>query len=235
MIHGNAVSEDAEGARSRRLTGLFGLGWFVLFVVGGLIVQGQPPTHEMSVGAVREYVENRGERYLVGDYLLQLAFPVFLLCFITGLRAHIGRYEDRAQLGSRILLSGGVLMVTMHSVATVFVDALAFMGEETDISDSVVRAMLHMNAVTLAELGVPMALVAFAASLAVWRTGALWRGQAAIGAVTSVLALLGAAFPLGGGSSALSGVLLVGHIAFAVLVVSVSVNLLFGKRFATGD
>jgi hypothetical protein len=38
-----------------RLAGLFGLGWFVLFAVGAIVLQGEPPAYDASVADVRQF------------------------------------------------------------------------------------------------------------------------------------------------------------------------------------
>jgi hypothetical protein len=70
-----------------RVTGAFGLGWFVLFAVGGIILQGEPPPFDQPVAEAREFFAAGGGRYLVGDYIAGLAFVLCFLPFVVGCAA----------------------------------------------------------------------------------------------------------------------------------------------------
>jgi hypothetical protein len=210
-----------------RVTGAFGLGWFVLFVVGAIVLQGEPPPFDQPVAEAREFFAARGGRYLVGDYLAGLAFIFGFLPFVVGLRSLLGRAEGGLQIGSRLLLVAVVATVVVGDAATVFTDAMALAGGGAELDDSTIHALLVANAVAIAAIGLPMALLAFAAAAVVWMTGALPRWLAVVGAIAGVLHVAGAAFPIEGEPDGVLFTLrFLGLIAFALFVLLTSISML---------
>ena len=156
-----------------RVTGAFGLGWFILFVVAAIILQGEPPPFDQPAAEARGFFAARGGRYLVGDYLAGLAFIFGFLPFVVGLRSLLGRAEGGLQVGSRLLLIAGVTTVVVGDAATVFTDAMALAGGGGELNDATIHALLDANAVAIAAIGLPMALFAFAAAALVWTQGSV--------------------------------------------------------------
>jgi Domain of unknown function (DUF4386) len=218
-----------------RVTGAFGLGWFVLFVVGGIVLQGEPPPFDQPVAEAREFFADGGERYLVGDYIAGLGFILCFLPFVVGLRGLLGRAEGGLQIGSRLLLVAGVTTVVIGDGATVFTDTMALSSGAAELDDSTIRALLDANAVAIAAIGLPMALFAFAASAVVWATGVLPRWLAGIGLIAGVLHVAGAAFVIEGEPDGVLFTLrFMGLIAFGLFVLLTSINMLAtGKPQAT--
>jgi hypothetical protein len=207
-----------------RVSGAFGLGWFVLFAVGAIVLQGEPPPFNQPAAEARGFFAARGGRYLVGDYLAGLAFIFGFLPFVVGLRSLLGRAEGGLQVGSRLLLIAGVTTVVVGDAATVFTDAMALAGGGGELNDA---TMLDANAVAIAAIGLPMALFAFAASAVVWATGALPRWLAVIGSIVGVLHVAGAAFPIEGEPDGVLFTLrFLGLIAFALFVLLTSISML---------
>ena len=122
-----------------RISGAFGLEWFVLFAVGAIILQGEPPPFNQPAAEAREFFAARGGRYLVGDYLAGLAFIFGLLPFVVGLRSLLGRAEGGLQVGSRLLLVAGVTTVVVGDAATVFTDAMALAGGGAELNDATIH------------------------------------------------------------------------------------------------
>jgi hypothetical protein len=210
-----------------RVTGAFGLGWFVLFAVGAIVLQGEPPPFNQPAAEARGFFAARGGRYLVGDYLAGLAFIFGFLPFVVGLRSLLGRAEGGLQVGSRLLLIAGVTTVVVGDAATVFTDAMALAGGGGELNDATIHALLDANAVAIAAIGLPMALFAFAASAVVWATGALPRWLAVIGSIVGVLHVAGAAFPIEGEPDGVLFTLrFLGLIAFALFVLLTSISML---------
>jgi hypothetical protein len=198
-----------------RVTGAFGLGWFILFVAGGIILQGEPPPFDQPVAEAREFFAARGGRYLVGDYIAGLAFVLCFLPFVVGLRSLLGRAEGGLQIGSRLLLVAGVTTIVIGDAATVFTDTMALAGGGAELEDSTIHALLDANA------------VAIAASAVVWATGALPRWLAVVGSIAGVLHVAGAAFPIEGEPDGVLFTLrFLGLIAFGLFVLGTSISLL---------
>ena len=211
MLTSTAQAAAAPAARFKwqRITGFFGLGWIVLFALGGIALQGQPPPYDAPIGETRDFFAAHGGRYLWGDYIAGLAFVLCLLPFVVGLRSVLGAAEGPPQIGSRLVLVGGVATVVVGDAATAFLDALALGGPDR-YSDATIRLLLQLDAVAIAAIGLPLALTAISAAAVIWRTGVLPRWLArppCPGSYTSsVPPSLPRTMPTGGSSSsALSG------------------------------
>jgi hypothetical protein len=210
-----------------RLAGLFGLGWFVLFAVGAIVLQGEPPAYDASVAEVRQFFTDNGTKFLLGDYLAGLAFLLLFLPFVVGLRSLLGAAEGGPQIASRLVLVGGLATVLVGDTATVFQDTLALGAANPEFQDATVRAFLYANAPAIAAIGLPAALFTLAASLVIWTTAVLWRWLAVVGVLAGVLLAVGAAFPVAGDPTGpLWTIRFLSFIGLLVFVVSVSIAML---------
>jgi hypothetical protein len=215
--------------QSPRVGGLFGLGWFALFAVGGIALQGEPPGYDAPISEIRDFFSSHGQRYLVGDYIAEIGFVLLFLPFVAVLRGLLGRAEGGLQVRSRLAFVGAVLLVVLGGGATAFLDAVALGRAGPELSDSTIRALLLANAVAIAALGVAAALFVLSASIVIWDTGVLWRGLAVVGAGAGVLLITGAAFPIEDDADGiLWTVRFASFIALAIFVLLSSVALLSG-------
>jgi hypothetical protein len=226
--------------RWQRITGAFGLAWIALFALGGIALQGQPPAYDAPIGETREFFAAHGDRYLWGDYIAGLAFVLCLLPFVVGLRSVLGAAEGAPQIGSRLVLVGGVATVVVGDAATAFLDGLALGGPD-GYSDATIRLLLELDAVAIAAIGLPMALMAIAAAVVIWRTGVFPRWLAVVAALSGLLHIVGATFVAADDADGpLFFIRFAGLIAFAVFVAASSVSLITGtattpRRRVVGD
>jgi hypothetical protein len=228
-----ALSVPAARFEWRRTTGVFGLAWIVLFAVGGIALQGQPPAYDAPIGEIRDFFAAHGDRYLWGDYIAGLGFVLCLLPFVVGLRSVLGAAEGAPQVASRLVLVGGIATVVVGDAATVFLDALALGGAPAELPDTTVRLLLQLDAVAIAAIGLPMALTAIGAATVIWRTGVLPRWLAPVAALSGLLHIVGASFVAADDPEGpLFFMRFVGLIAFAVFVAGASVNLIRGTSTA---
>jgi hypothetical protein len=217
----------------QRITGLFGLAWIVLFAIGGIALQGQPPAYDAPIGEIRDFFAAHGDRYLWGDYIAGLAFVLCLLPFVVGLRSLLGAAEGAPQIASRLVLVGGIATVVVGDAATAFLDALALGGPPADLPDGTIRLLLELDAVAIAAIGLPMALTAIAAATVIWRTGVLPRWLAPLGALSGLLHIVGATFVAANDAEGpLFFIRFAGLITFAVFVAASSVSLISGTSTA---
>jgi hypothetical protein len=155
-----------------------------------------------------------------------------LLPFVVGLRSVLGEAEGGAQIGSRLVLVGGVATVVVGDGATAFLDALALRGPG-DFSDETIRLLLQLDAVAIAAIGLPMALMAIAAGSVIWRTGVLPRWLAAVAGLSGLFHIVGATFVAADDADGpLFFIRFAGLITFAVFVAASSVILIRGTRAA---
>lgn len=227
MNQATAATRDAEHLPWWRITGGFGIAWAVLFAIGAIVLQGEPPPFDQPVADTRAFFSDRANSYLIGDYLAGIAFFLCLLPFVVGLRSLLGRAEGGPQIASTLVLVGGIATVIVGDTATAFLDGVALHRGGTSLEDSTVHMQLLANAVAIAAIGFPMALMSFGAAWVIWRTHVLWPWLAAIAGLAGVLHVMGAAFPLAAnGNNLLFFVRFTALIAFALFVLLTSVNLL---------
>jgi hypothetical protein len=223
------TSSDTTPAAARRrnqLTGLAGIGWFVLFAVGAIGLQSEPQHYDTPAAQTREYFAAHGGIYLVGDYLVGVGFVLLFLPFVALLRSIV--HEHVGPATSQLILAGGISTVVVGGIATSFLDGVAL--ARGAVADEVISALQYANATALSLLGLPAALFAAAAAVAILRSGALPRWLAPIGLVAAVLLVAGAAFVLEGTSDGvLWAVRFVSFIVFALFVLAISVCLLLGR------
>jgi hypothetical protein len=218
----------------QRFTGAFGLAWIVLFLVGGIALQGQPPAYDAPIGETRDFFAAHGGRYLWGDWIAGLAFVLCLLPFVVGLRSLLGVAEGGPQIASRLVLIGGVATVIIGDAATAFLDAVALAGAPAELSDATLRLLLELDAVAIAAIGLPMALTTLAAASVIWQTGVLPRWLAVVAALSGILDIVGATFAAANDPDGpLFFARFAGLIMFAVFVAGTSANLIDARSRAT--
>ena len=72
----------------------------------------------------------------------------------------------------------------------------------------------------------PAALLTVSAAVVIWRTGALWRWLAPLGAIAGLLLVAGAAFPIAQDATGpLFTIRFTSFIAFAIFIVATSLSL----------
>jgi hypothetical protein len=101
VVASTAQTQEQPIRSAWRWAGFAGVAWFVAFIVGGVVLQGEPPAYNEPIAEVRDFFADDGQRYLVGDYIVNIAFVLLLLPLIVGLRGWLGAAEDGAQIGSR--------------------------------------------------------------------------------------------------------------------------------------
>jgi hypothetical protein len=228
-----ALSVPTARFEWQRITGVFGLAWIVLFAVGGIALQGQPPAYDAPIGEIRDFFSANGGRYLWGDYIAGLAFILCLLPFVVGLRSVLGTAEGAPQIASRLVLVGGIATVVVGDAATVFLDALALGGAPAELPNTTIRLLLELDAVAIAAIGLPMALTAIGAAAVIWQTGVLPRWLAPVAALSALLHIVGATFVAADDPEGpLFFLRFAGLITFAVFVAAASVNLIRGTSTA---
>jgi hypothetical protein len=186
----------------------------VAFIVGGVVLQGEPPAYDEPIAEVRDFFADDGQRYLVGDYIVNIAFVLLLLPLIVGLRGRLVQPRG-AQIGSRPAAQRPRSWMPSRLPQA-----------EPSSKDSTIRALLYANGAAIAALGVPAALLTVSAAVVIWRTGALWRWLAPLGAIAGLLLVAGAAFPIAQDATGpLFTIRFTSFIAFVIFIVATSLSL----------
>jgi hypothetical protein len=176
-----------------RLGGVSG-GLFVVLSVAGVVVQHGVPAYSDSLEEIREFWVESGQRYLVGDYLLGLAFTLFYIPFFVTLTALLRRAEGDPGIASTVAFIGAIAALLWSVSASVFWGTLAFADFAQTASDETLRTLTALD--VYATSGQPFTFAVFigAASYVIYRRRILWRWLAYPGVVVAVSSLLA---PLG--------------------------------------
>lgn len=224
------TAEAAPTPRWWKVTGWFGITWYVLFAIGAIVVQGEPPAYDQPLADIRSFFTTAGNLYLLGDYLADLAFILFFVPFIAGLQSVLGAAEGEPRIASRLVFAGGLTTVAVGGGATDFLDALALGDAATTLDDSTLQGLLNANAVSIAAIGPAMALTAFAAAVVIWTTSVLWRWLAPLATLSGLLHLVGALYVVPNDGDPLFLARFAGLLTFALFVLLTSINLIKGPR-----
>ena len=182
-----------------RVGGMFGIGFVILFLIGGVFLTGDTPTRDDSIEDIRKFFADDGQMYLVGDYLAGIAFVFFFLPYLVTLRWVLGSGEGWPPIWSWLTVLGGVSMLVVGGTSSVFFGALAISeGKPEVLDDASVRLLMEMSTYSFAAFGATMGLFVGSASLVVLRTGVLWRWLAGLGLLAAVLEVVGASWPIDG-------------------------------------
>ncbi|MET7424585.1 hypothetical protein [Dactylosporangium sp. NPDC005555] len=203
-----------------RWVGLLGIGWFVLFLIGAAVLQGEPPAAGTPVTEVRAFFHDHGVRYLAGDYVAGCAFLLLLLPF--GVLAPRVLTRAPHPPAATLAAAAAAALVVAGGTATSFLDAVALSRGDARLDDSTVAALLYANSAGIALIGLPAAVFAAATATLVRNVFVM-----ALGWTAAVLLTTGAAFPL---VSALWTVRFVSFLTFAVFVLATSALILSVAR-----
>ena len=218
--------------RLSRVGGVLGLAWLVLFIIGVFVLQGDSPERDDSIAEIRRYFIEDGDTYLLGDYLIGIAFMVFFLPFLIILNRVLSSNDNSLPtIASRVGLFAGALAILWGGLAGISWGALAIgAAENPQVDASSVRTLMEIDAYAFAGLLFPVGLFMGAAGLSIWLSGLLWRWVGAIGIIGFVCCYIGAAWPIDGDDEgAVAGFGFVGLTVIAVFVLLVSINLLMMK------
>ena len=215
-----------------RLGGVFGIGFAVFPAVGLLILQIDAVNYDNPIREIKEYFVDDGDIYLVGDYLIFIGFVFFFFPFLLSLRALLGRVEGGINLYSWLSFVGGLSLFLMAYVSSIALGALALgAAGDPSVNDSSIQTLVYLDAYGFA--GVPLfgALLWFAASVVIYRTGVLWRWLAFLGVAAGVLGVIGAAWPIDGDPDGFLGIVFdISLIGFLVWVLLVSIAMVMKKE-----
>jgi hypothetical protein len=202
----------------------------VLFIIGGLVLQGDSPSRDDSIEDIRAYFADDGQTYLIGDYLTALGFLFFFLPFLVTLRSLLGSSEPSPPILSRLGLIGGLVATIFGGVAGIFWGALAIgIADNPDVDDSVIRALMELDVYAFATpLQLSFALFVLAFSLVIWETGALWRWLGPVGVLSAVLTVIGAAWPIDGDEEGVIAAIsfFPGNLLAIIWLIAICINML---------
>jgi hypothetical protein len=210
----------------RRIVGLLGLGWLVLFAIGGPVLQGRPPGFDMPAMELREQFQQHATRYLAGDLIAGAGFCLLLVPFAAFLPDALGVVAPTGW--ARLASSSAVGLTVAGGAVTSFLDAIAIAHGGPQLDDATLSMLIYANSAGIAFLGLPAATFAVAAGALAWLAGG--RVLAMFGWLAATLLLAGAAFPLGAADGPLWTIRFAGFVILAAFVAATSIMLLGPRR-----
>jgi len=216
----------------RRVAGVFGIVFTVLFLIGGPILQRQTPTVNDDVQQIRAYWVHDGDRYLAGDFLFGIAVILFFLPFVVALRSVLEPANRSGGMWARGMLVGALVAALLGGAGAMALGGLALQGAG-GLDDSTLQFATRVAAYSLTGLGGGFALMLLAAAIVIAQSGVLWRWLAVLAALAAVANIVGGLWVPDGDPEGAFGVLsFIGLIATQIWILAVSIQLLLpGKRF----
>jgi hypothetical protein len=180
------MATDDKPRRWEAATGIA----FVVFVLGGLIMQGNPPKADDSIDEIRSFFNHRGA-ILAGDYLIGMGWA-FFLWFLGSVRFYLragAGGDDRFWTAT----FGGALAGTVLVLAsTAGLNGIAF--QVAPVADPVLlRALFDLDNALLILAGFGFAVFFVAAACSGARSGALGPAMCWSGIVVALIQVVGAA------------------------------------------
>lgn len=205
---------------------------FVILTVVSAAVAGDPPTFNKPTDEIRAWFTDNGDQLLVGQFLIFIAFAIFYLPFISGLRALLARAEGGPHMWSTVTFAGGLAFLIIGAAISLFWASLAFSLNTVEQGDEVpIKGIMYLDAVGTAALTVPLIPLVLGASLVSLKTGVLWRWLVAIAAIAIVFDFVNSANIFSSdGDGALGGFGFIGFLASALWILLASVNMVLRKE-----
>jgi magnesium-transporting ATPase (P-type) len=214
-----------------RLGGVSGILFLVLFIVGAA-VQGCFPDFDEPIDEVRDWYTDNGEQFLVGSYLIVLAFILFFLPFLSSLRGLLAAAEGGQAVWSRVAFAAGLAFLAVGAVTATFCSVLAFhfgVVKDGDLDEGTIRSLMYLDYITpIVMLLAPLLL---ASSIVIVRTGVFWRWLAIPGVIAAVLAVISGLKTLE--AEPYGGITGIGDIAFpltALWILLASINMILKRE-----
>ncbi len=174
----------------RRVAGVCGLTFLVLFIVGGPVLQGTTPTMNDSVADIRSYWVDNGDQYLTGDFLFSIGVMVLFIPFIFALHGVLEPQDKSGGMWARTMIGGALVAVALGGAGAAAYGAIALSGADT-LDDGTLRLATGLQAYSLAGLGYGFAVTLSAASVVIAQSRSLWRWLAVLGALAALANILG--------------------------------------------
>ncbi|MDO8611905.1 MAG: hypothetical protein Q7R32_03660 [Dehalococcoidia bacterium] len=214
-----------------RVGGIAGILYLVLFIAG-IVVQGEVPAFDKPVDEIRDWFTDNGEQYLVGDYMVGLAFMLFFLPFLASLRGLLAAAEGGPAVWSRVAFAGGLLFLIFGATASVFWGALAYgFGVVENGDEGTIRTLMYLNSYGFTLLALALAPLLLASSLVIFRSGVLWRWLVVPGLLAGVLGIIGGASSLDSDpEGALGGLGFLAILLAALWILLVSINMILKRE-----
>lgn len=224
-------SESGLFSQPGRMAGIFGIAFLILFLAMVIGVQGELPLLDDSAEDIRAYYVDNHDSYLIGDFLIGVAFIFLFIPFAACFRSILAAAEGGTAIGSRLFYTGAILTVVLGGISSVGSGALALMAGQRDVSDDAIVSLHYMSAYGFSAIGLGFGLTALSASLVIISSAVLPKWLGYLGAAAAVCASLGGLWVVSGDDEGLFGLVgVIGYLGFAIWLLAVSVTLLMRSK-----
>src|SRR5688572_10614528 len=219
-------------ANTRRIGGITGIAYVVLFIIG-ILLQGDTPMADDDIESVREFFadSDKTNMYLVGDWLIGIAFIFLFLPFLSSLRSVLGVADPSGGMWARLAFAGGILVLAAGLAGSLAWGSLALLPV-TDIDDSTLLFANRINHYGFGS-GLPLTLAALIvpASLVVVASGVFWRWLGYAGLIVALANVVGALWVIEGDQETFIGLFsLIGFAGYGLWMLATSIALLMSAE-----
>ena len=214
-----------------RVGGVAGILFLIMFIVA-IVVEGEPPQFDEPVDEIRDWFADNGEQFLVGEYLIGLAFVLFFLPFLASLRGLLAAAEGGPAVWSRVAFAGGLIFLVFGAVASFFWATLAYsFGVVEEGEEGTIKTLMYLDQVGFTTAPLAVIPLMLGASLVTLRSGVLWRWLPLLALVVIVFTVINGANTLSSDADgALGGIGFIAYPAFALWVLLVSINMILKRE-----
>ena len=214
-----------------RVGGAAGILFLIMFIAG-VALTGDSPTLDESTDEIRDWYTDNGDQFLVGNYLIGLAFALFFFPFLAGLQSLLASAEGGPRMWSKLAFAGGLAFFVFGGVASLFWATLAYSFGVVEQGDDVpIKTIMYLDQVATATFPLPLIALVVGTSLVSLRTGVLWRWLSLLALVVVVFVVINGANTLSSDTDgALGGIGFIAFPAFALWLLLVSINMILKKE-----
>lgn len=214
-----------------RLGGVAGILFLIMFIAG-IVLTGDSPTLDESTDEIRDWYTDNGDQFLVGNYIIGLAFAFFFFPFLAGLQSLLASAEGGPRMWSKVAFAGGLAFLIFGAVTSFFWATLAYsFGVVEQGEDVPIKTIMYLDHVGTATFPLPLVALVVGTSLVSLRTGVLWRWLSVLAPLVVVFVVINGANTLSSDTDgALGGI---GGIAFPLTglwILLVSINMILKKE-----
>jgi hypothetical protein len=214
-----------------RLGGVAGILFLIMFIAGGVLM-GDSPSLDKSTDEIRDWYADNGDQFLVGNYIIGLAFAFFFFPFLAGLQSLLASAERGPQMWSKVAFAGGLTFLIFGAVSSFFWATLAYsFGVVEQGEDVPIKTIMYLDQVGTSTFPLPLIALVLGTSLICLRTGVLWRWLSILALVVAVFVVInGASLLTSDADGALGGIGFISFPAFALWLLLVSINMILKKE-----
>lgn len=210
----------------RRVAGICGVAFTILFLIAGPVLLGTAPTAGASAGEIREYFADTGSDYFLGDMLFSFAVVLFLLPFVVALRAILHPVDPSGGFWANLVLAGGLVGIILGGAGAQAISGVAIAGP-AGLDDSTLMVAVTISQYSTSACALGLGVMMIGVAVVVAQTAILWRWLSVLAALSALMAIVGLAWiPAEDPDGLLAGLSIAGMAGAQLVVLLASVQML---------